>query len=55
MADVAFASNLLGIMVGGMLEYFSMLIGYHLLLVAVIAFYFLAMVLRSRTPNVSPS
>jgi hypothetical protein len=46
MADVAFASNLLGIMVGGMLEYFSMLTGYHLLLVAVIAFYFLAMVVR---------
>jgi SAM-dependent methyltransferase len=45
-ADVAFASNLLGIMVGGMLEYFSMLVGYHLLLVAVIGFYFLAMVLR---------
>jgi SAM-dependent methyltransferase len=47
-ADVAFASNLLGIMVGGMLEYFSMLVGYHLLLVAVIAFYFLAMILRRR-------
>jgi SAM-dependent methyltransferase len=48
-ADVAFASNLLGIMVGGMLEYFSMLTGYHLLLVAVIAFYFLAMVARGRS------
>jgi SAM-dependent methyltransferase len=48
LADVAFASNLLGIMVGGMLEYFSMLVGYHLLLVAVIAFYFLAMLLRGR-------
>ena len=47
-ADVAFASNLLGIMVGGMLEYFSMLVGYHMLLVAVIAFYFLAMMLRGR-------
>jgi SAM-dependent methyltransferase len=47
-ADVAFASNLLGIMVGGMLEYFSMLVGYHLLLVAVIAFYFLAMVVRKK-------
>jgi hypothetical protein len=46
LADVAFASNLLGIMVGGMLEYFSMLVGYHMLLVAVIAFYFIAMVLR---------
>jgi SAM-dependent methyltransferase len=48
LADVAFASNLLGIMVGGMLEYFSMLVGYHLLLVAVMAFYLLAMVLRGR-------
>jgi SAM-dependent methyltransferase len=48
-ADVAFASNLLGIMVGGMLEYFSMLTGYHFLLVAVIAFYFLAMLLQERT------
>ena len=56
-ADVAFASNLLGIMVGGMLEYFSMLTGYHLLLVAVIAFYFLAMLLRGRpkfTPGFAP-
>src|SRR5438067_9626955 len=52
LADVAFASNLLGIMVGGMLEYFSMLVGYHLLLVAVIAFYFLAMVLRGRKTSV---
>jgi len=43
-ADVAFASNLLGIMAGGMLEYFSMLIGYHLLLLPVMAFYALAMV-----------
>ena len=48
LADVAFASNLLGIMVGGMLEYFSMLVGYHMLLVAVIAFYFLAMMLRGQ-------
>ncbi len=45
-ADVAFASNLLGIMLGGMLEYFSMLIGYHALLWAVAAFYALAMALR---------
>jgi hypothetical protein len=45
-ADVAFASNLLGIMVGGMLEYFSMLVGYHLLIVPVIAFYAAAMLMR---------
>jgi len=54
LADVSFASNLLGIMVGGMLEYISMLTGYYLLLVAVIAFYFLAMVLRGRSRGVVP-
>ncbi|HKP93730.1 MAG TPA: hypothetical protein VJS88_07520, partial [Chthoniobacterales bacterium] len=51
-ADLAFASNLLGIMTGGMLEYLSMLFGYHALLWLVIAFYALAMVLRkSRALN----
>ncbi len=45
-ADVAFASNLLGIMVGGTLEYFSMLFGYHFLLIPVIIFYACAMLLR---------
>jgi Spermine/spermidine synthase domain len=47
-ADIAFASNLLGIMVGGGLEYFSMLIGYRLLLLLVILFYACAMLLRIR-------
>jgi Spermine/spermidine synthase domain len=47
-ADIAFASNLLGIMTGGMLEYLSMLFGYHALLWLVIAFYALAMVLRTK-------
>jgi Spermine/spermidine synthase domain len=46
-ADIAFASNLLGIMTGGMLEYLSMLLGYHALLWLVIAFYAVAMVLRA--------
>jgi hypothetical protein len=46
MADIAFASNLLGIMAGGMLEYFSMLTGYRLLLIPVILFYALALVGR---------
>ena len=45
-ADIAFASNLLGIMTGGMLEYLSMLLGYHALLWLVIAFYALAMLWR---------
>jgi hypothetical protein len=47
-SDIAFASNLLGIMIGGGLEYFSMLFGYHLLLVPVMVFYALAMLLRRR-------
>jgi hypothetical protein len=49
-ADVSFASNLLGIMCGGMLEYLSMLIGYHALLWLVLAFYVAAMLLRHRAP-----
>jgi uncharacterized membrane protein len=51
-ADIAFASNLLGIMIGGGLEYFSMLIGYRLLLVPVIVFYACALLLWQRR-NVS--
>lgn len=49
-ADIAFASNLLGIMTGGMLEYLSMLFGYHALLWFIITFYALAMVLRGKYP-----
>src|SRR5258706_10883044 len=47
-ADIGFASNLLGIMVGGMLEYFSMLVGYRMLLVPVIVFYALALFFHRR-------
>ena len=48
-ADVAFASNLIGIMVGGALEYASLLIGYQNLLLIVIGFYILsALLLRPR-------
>ena len=50
-ADVAFASNLIGIMLGGMLEYTSLLIGYQNLLLIVIGFYLLsALLLRWRAP-----
>src|SRR2546428_8314444 len=55
-ADIAFASNLLGIMVGGGMESFSMLIGYRLLLIPVIGFYACALLLRfrsHRTPGAS--
>lgn len=47
-ADIAFASNLFGIMVGGGMEYFSMLFGYRLLLIPVIVFYACALLLRPR-------
>jgi hypothetical protein len=49
-ADVAFASNLIGIMVGGMLEYTSLLIGYQHLLLLVIGFYLLSAALLRRGP-----
>src|SRR5438270_9798400 len=47
-ADIAFASNLIGIMGGGAMEYFSMLMGYRLLLLFVMAFYACALLLRNR-------
>lgn len=46
-ADVAFASNLLGTMVGGMLEYAALLLGYRHLLLLVLAFYALSGLLLS--------
>jgi hypothetical protein len=54
-ADVAFASNLIGIMLGGMLEYASLLIGYRHLLLIVIAFYVLSAVLLRRLITPAPS
>lgn len=48
-ADVAFASNLLGLMAGGALEYASMLIGNHLLLLLVLLFYACAMLMRGQS------
>jgi hypothetical protein len=47
-ADIAFASNLLGAMVGGGLEYLALAFGYQFLLVPVIAFYAFAFVLQRR-------
>jgi hypothetical protein len=52
-ADVAFASNLIGIMVGGMLEYVSLLTGYQNLLLLVIVFYVLSAVLLRRRETAS--
>ena len=47
-ADMAFASNLLGAMLGGALEWVALLTGYQALLLIVGAFYFLAFCFASR-------
>ena len=47
-ADMAFASNLLGAMAGGALEYVALLSGYRLLLVVVAALYLLAWLFATR-------
>ncbi len=47
-ADMSFASNLLGAMVGGALEYVSLLTGYRALLLLAGGLYALAMVLATR-------
>jgi SAM-dependent methyltransferase len=47
-ADMAFASNLLGAMAGGAMEYMALLTGYRFLLVVVAAFYLLAWLFATR-------
>jgi SAM-dependent methyltransferase len=47
-ADMAFASNLLGAMVGGALEYVALLSGYRFLLILVAALYALAWLFANR-------
>ena len=47
-ADMAFASNLVGAMLGGVIEYLSMVTGYRFLLVVVACFYVLAWLFASR-------
>jgi hypothetical protein len=46
-ADIAFASNLFGAMLGGMLEYTALVFGYQALLLFVILFYVLAYLTRN--------
>ena len=48
MADMSFASNLLGAMVGGALEYVALLTGYRALLLVVGGLYLLAVLFASR-------
>jgi hypothetical protein len=47
-ADMAFASNLLGAMVGGTLEYLALLTGYRALLLVVAVMYALAWLFATR-------
>lgn len=47
-ADMAFASNLLGAMVGGTLEYLALLTGFRMLLLVVAGFYVVAFLLARR-------
>jgi hypothetical protein len=47
-STVAFAANLLGAMVGGVLEYLSLITGYHALLIAVAVLYGLAFLFGRR-------
>jgi hypothetical protein len=51
-ADIAFASNLLGVMFGGMLEYTALATGYQALLLPVMLFYGVALVLWRRMRGV---
>jgi hypothetical protein len=47
-ADMAFASNLLGAMVGGAIEYVALITGYQALLIVVGALYVTAYILATR-------
>src|SRR5215218_7509566 len=47
-ADMAFASNLLGAMAGGAMEYLALLTGYRVLLIAVALLYGLAWLFATR-------
>ena len=47
-ADMAFASNLLGAMVGGVIEYAALITGYRALLIAVAILYGLAWLFATR-------
>jgi hypothetical protein len=48
-STAAFGANLIGAMLGGILEYSSLVLGYRNLLVVVAAFYGMAFLLRPRS------
>jgi SAM-dependent methyltransferase len=49
-ADMAFASNLLGAMIGGVLEYLALITGYRFLILVVGALYLVAWLLAAKWP-----
>jgi spermidine synthase len=49
-SDSAFASNLIGIMAGGLVEYAALVVGYQALLVPAAVFYAVALLLMKRKP-----
>jgi SAM-dependent methyltransferase len=51
--DIDFGSNIAGVILGGLSEYASMVLGFNHLLIVAIAYYFLSMLLRRRV--VAPS
>jgi len=52
-ADIAFASNLLGAMLGGMFEYAALALGYQSLLIFVLIFYVIAYIVRKAESSVA--
>jgi hypothetical protein len=54
-ATTAFGANLLGAMVGGVLEYLALITGYHALIVVVAGLYGLAFLAGRRALTVAPA
>jgi hypothetical protein len=54
-STVAFGANLLGAMVGGVLEYAALITGYRILLALVFVLYLLAFLTRPRRPAQAPA
>ena len=54
-ADIAFASNLIGIMAGGTLEYFALMWGYRALLLIAMVLYLSAAVLQRKGIGLAPA
>jgi hypothetical protein len=51
--DVDFGSNIGGVILGGLSEYFSLIVGFKNLLFIAVAFYILSAILRAPSPAIS--